>query len=116
MAQTLSRVRYLAHSGGYGVRTRVMLASGSCSLHWSRVHLAPAAANEFQHEFTPRDSRRGFREYILDLGEAGSSSSSAPLSASHLSKVVRRDGKAVVPTPLRGVYACQLVELLTCHA
>ena len=69
MAQTLSRVRDLAHSGGSGVRTRVMACKWLLLIALRQVHLAPAAANEFQHEFTPRDSRRGFREYILDLGK-----------------------------------------------
>ena len=36
----------LAHSGGYGVHA-VMAGSGSCSLHWPRGHLAPAAATNF---------------------------------------------------------------------
>jgi hypothetical protein len=72
MARTSSRVRDLAHSGGYGVH-----AGHGCQ--WLLlIALAKSASrtrrsNEFQHEITPLDSRRGFREYILDLGEARSS-------------------------------------------
>ena len=72
MARTLSRVRDLAHSGGYGVHV------GHGCQWLLLIALAKRASrtrrsNEFQHEITPLDSRRGFREYILDLGEAGSS-------------------------------------------
>ena len=72
MARTSSRVRDLARSGGYGVHARHVC-------QWLLlIALAKSASrtrrsNEFQHEITPLDLRRGFREYILDLGEAGSS-------------------------------------------
>jgi hypothetical protein len=72
MARISSRVRDLAHNGGYGVH------AGHGWQWLLLIALAKRASrtrrsNEFQHEITPLDSRRGFREYILDLGEAGSS-------------------------------------------
>jgi hypothetical protein len=71
MARTSSRVRDLAHSGGYGVHV------GHGCQWLLLIALAKSASrtrrsNEFEHEIIPRDSRRGFREYILDLGDAGS--------------------------------------------
>ena len=47
MAQTLSRVRDLAHSGGSGVRTRVMACKWLLLIALRQVHLAPAAATSF---------------------------------------------------------------------
>jgi hypothetical protein len=73
MAQTSSRVRDLAHSSGYGVRTRAMACQWLLLIALAKSASRTRRSNEFQHEFTPRDSRRGFREYILDLGEAGPS-------------------------------------------
>ena len=52
-------------------RTRVMACQWLLLIALAKSASRTRRSNEFQHEFTPRDSRRGFREYILDLGEAG---------------------------------------------
>jgi hypothetical protein len=57
MAQTLSRVRDLAHSGGYGVRTRVMACQWLLLIALAKSASRTRSSNEFQHEFTPCDSR-----------------------------------------------------------